>query len=737
MHQLAQMMGVETEYVDGRNIHQQVPPESLRQILSDLGCDLQDEIALRDSMLRLQQEAWTEILEPVILYFPEEKRPLAIPVSLPVEVSDLDELLLKIQLRNEFGKIRNFRVKGSECSICDDTKIRSIPYVRGIVTLSRTLSFGYFTLQLEGNSKGKEFKGQSLVISAPKRCYAPSTKKRLWGLSIQLYSLRSKQNWGIGDFRDLAKVINTTGKSWKAGTIGLSPLHALTPGVSSPYSPSSRLFWNLLYLNLEEISEFRGSSEILNRFRSKKFQDRLKKLRDEPLVNYPQISSLKVAWLKRLFAVFSRNHLRKNTRRARNFLKFVQFHDPALSRFCAFQALSEQFGSTDWKRWPVEYRNPDSPAVVKFQQHDRRRMQFFQYVQWQCELQLQRLDRVARNSLLALRLYQDLPVGIHPDGADAWVYQDQLVPHATVGAPPDTFNLQGQNWGLQTFSPRALRRHGYQFLRDTFTRNMRYGGVLRIDHALGLFRKFYIPQGGTGQDGVYVRMHVDEVLAILSLESHRHRVMIVGEDLGTVTPAIREKLQTAGLLSYRLLLFQRGSDGSYEKPHAYPTQALVAATTHDLPTLPGFWVGRDIEVKEGAGLYPTQEAIDQDWEGRAEDRLRLWEALNQEGLCGGTSLPLSFSPEAIESVCRFLARSPSRLLILQLEDVLVQLETSNLPGASEDAYPSWRVKGARELEDWLKDPLLKQLAQQVVAERRFAGGGQRTHHKAPQNLCML
>jgi (1->4)-alpha-D-glucan 1-alpha-D-glucosylmutase len=260
---------------------------------------------------------------------------------------------------------------------------------------------------------------------------------------------------------------------------------------------------------------------------------------------------------------------------------------------------------------------------------------------------------------------------------------------------------------------------------------MRHGGVLRIDHALGLFRMFWVPHGGPGKDGVYVRTYVDEVLAVLALESVRRKVLVVGEDLGAVTPAIREKLDAAGLLSYRLLFFEREDGGAFKQPDAYPEQALVAATTHDLPTLKGFWVGRDITIKEKGGLYPRPTDIDQDWRIRAEDRKGLWEALRREGLCPADSIPVSLSENMIQVIYRYLARTPSRLLIVQLEDLLGELDTPNLPGAPESIYPSWRVRISRELNAWLRDPAILRFAQIIHRERQRGG---RIHGKRRKSV---
>jgi 4-alpha-glucanotransferase len=332
-------------------------------------------------------------------------------------------------------------------------------------------------------------------------------------------------------------------------------------------------------------------------------------------------------------------------------------------------------------------------------------------------LQLQKLDQLAKKISLSLRLYHDLPVGIHPDGAEAWIFQDSIPSAITVGAPPDSFNLNGQSWGLTVPNPVRLREEGYQFLRQTLRQNMRHGGVLRIDHALGLFRMFWIPQGKTGKEGVYVRTYVDEVLAVLALESVRQKVMVVGEDLGTVTPAIQQKLSAAGLLSYRLLFFEREDGGVFKQPHAYPEQALVAVTTHDLPTLKGFWAGRDITIKAEAGLYPRQSNYDWDRHVREEDRQRLWEALRLEGLCPAEAMPVNLSYDVCLAIYRYVARTPSRLLMVQLEDLLGELDTPNLPGAPDSVYPSWRVRVGQELSRWLRDPAILRFARMIHHER--------------------
>ena len=715
---LAELVGIECDYIDGRGQWHQGTDDALRSTLEALDLRVQSEAALQKTWERIQQERWTNILEPVILHYPEAGMPLSFSVSLPLGENSLATLLLECRIKDEQGKNRTHAIYGPSCIPEEETVIQGIRFVRLQVNIPGRFPLGYFELILNVKIGAQILEAQSLIIVAPQRCYSPKSSKREWGIGVQLYGIRSRDNWGIGDFRDLERIIKRAGKTWKASCIGLPPLHSLTSGLRSPYSPSSRLCWNPLYLALEQVAEFRLSPKIQRMFKSKTFQTKLQSLRGSRLVDYDGVEKLKLSVLEDLFRVFRRKHLQFRTARGRAFLRFVEQSPDFLTRFCTFEVLREYFQGAIWRQWPLEYHDPQSSAVKKFQEQHADRILYFYYVQWLCELQLSRLDQVGQKAALGLGLYQDLPIGIHPDGADAWGYQDQLARDVTIGAPPDSFNLKGQNWGLLAANPRKLREHGYAFLRHTLRQNMRHGGVLRIDHALGLFRMFWIPFGGSGQEGLYVKTYVEEMLAVLALESVRNKVLIVGEDLGTVTPVIRERLEKAGLLSYRLLFFERDHEGVFHGPDQFPAQALVAVTTHDLPTLKGYWVGRDIETKDHANLYPLPEDRVRDIRTRALDRQQLWRAIHHIGFDVPDSMPSMLSFEEMTKIYQFLARTPSRLLMVQLEDLLGELDTPNLPGASDSSYPSWRLRLGRELREWLKDPANLGFSQNVLGERR-------------------
>ena len=719
LRKLSELLGVECEYVDGRGALHQAPDDAFRAVLQGFGINITSNSDIQREWERIQEERWTKVVEPVLLHYPEAKIPAGFAIALPLGDCVLEAVAIECRLKDEQGKIRSSKVKGASCLVLEETVLHEVRYVRIQVYLPRRLRLGYYELTLTVSLGSDVLEAHSYVIAAPRRCYLPSGAKREWGIGVQLYGIRSRENWGIGDFRDLERLMKTAGKTWKAATIGLQPLHSLTTGLRSPYSPSSRLCWNPLYLNLEQVVEFRLSSKLQAKFRTKKFQAALDALRVSQLVDYDAVETLKMTFLEDLYQVFTRKHFQPRTTRGRTFLRFVQQSPDYLTRFCTFQALSEHFHDKVWREWPSDFHDPESSSVARFQKSHVDRINFYYYVQWLCELQLTQLDQVAQKVSLRLGLYHDLPVGIHPDGADAWGFQAQLARDVTLGAPPDTFNLNGQNWGLLAPNPRALRQHGYEFFRHTVSQNMKHGGVLRIDHALGLFRMFLVPFGQRGQDGLYVKTYVDEMLAVLALESVRHKVIVVGEDLGTVTPAIQQKLEASGLLSYRLLLFEREGSGAFHLPHQFPQQALASATTHDLPTLKGYWEGRDIEVKHEANLYPLPEDKVRDEDARVEDRRQLCDALGQIGFAVPDPLPTRLSPEMVQKIYQFLARTPSRVLMVQLEDLLGEIETPNLPGAADSAYPSWRRKLSRSLAVWLKDPTASALSRVVTRERRM------------------
>ena len=493
----------------------------------------------------------------------------------------------------------------------------------------------------------------------------------------QLYGLRSERNWGIGDFTDLRKVIEIAARLG-AAVVGVNPLHA-TQG--SPYSPSSRHALNVLYIDVAAVPGYQDSGKL---------EKRLQALRNAELVDYAAVRRIKLEVLETLF--------KKNKKR-------VELPTRGLRDFAVFEALREKFGG-GWQDWPAGFQNPRSKEVETFSRKNAGRVAFHAWLQWTARRQLEDAQRYARDLGMPLGLYVDLALGADRGGAEVWSDQDAFAVGASCGAPPDEFNPRGQDWGLPPYSPRALRAKAYKPFVELLRANMPVGGALRMDHVMALSRLWWIPQGAKPERGGYVHYPFRELLAILAAESRRARCLVIGEDLGTVTAEMRAALNQAGVLSYRPLLFEKDSSGEYCPPAAYPREALVCVTTHDLPTWSGYWEAHDLKLRQRLGLTVDFE---KEMSIREADRARLRQALKKE------RMDLS-----ARSAHAFIARTPAKLAMLQPEDVLEMLEQANLPG-TVDEHPNWRRKLPLALERWTAEPRVAALAE-VMAERSVARG---------------
>jgi 4-alpha-glucanotransferase len=570
----------------------------------------------------------------------------------------------------------------------------------------RCLPLGYHRLRAQHDG------GEAMLalIVVPARCHVPPSMldARSWALSTQLYALRSRRNWGIGDFTDLIEFAAIAARAG-ARAVALNPLHQLHPSnptAASPYSASSRLFLNVLYIDVESVAELSASPETQAFVAGAPFQARLDALRRSKFVDYAGVAEVKLEILARLHRSF-RDSARKRprSRRAQAFRRFVRDGDTSLERLAIYETLCEHFRSRDpncygWQDWPAEYRSPASPHVARFARRHRERVDFYRYVQWLAEQQLAAAAAASRQA--GAELFCDLAVGVELNGADAWADQDAIVAYASLGAPPDPLNERGQDWGLAPLSPHALRRRAYQPFIALLRANMRHAGVLRVDHVMALRRAFWIPRGAGASAGAYVRYPLDEMLGILALESVRNRCVIVGEDLGTLPEGFRERMREARVLSSRVFYFERDwDDDSFLPPDRYPRFAAASIGTHDLPTLAGWWVG---------DRGPSDD--------REQDRFRLIDALQRAGAVdaaaasrlrddangGGT---LAGVAELVAAMHRFLASTPSMLAIVAIEDVLHETGAVNVPGTF-DEHPNWRRKRSLLLESIEADGRLSQ-----------------------------
>lgn len=613
-------------------------------------------------------------------------------------------------------------------------------YQEASVVLPAKMATGYYRLTLEGAPPHEYCR----VIVAPRHCHVPPALQqgeRWWGCTIQLYALCSSRNWGIGDFGDLRRLCDAAAHQG-ASFIGLSPLHALfphNPGMASPYSPSSRKALNPIYLDVQTLVDLSGCEEAMQRVQSESFQERLHALREAELVDYEGVAAAKDEVLRILWRHFERHELDKDRSRGAHFLAYMREREHTTGRHALFEALQDHLFAADpnawgWPAWPEAYRDPHGPAVKAFQERHGSAVRFRFWLQWLAELQLEACQRYARTRGMGIGLYCDLAVGVNGGGADTWMEHALFALGMHAGAPPDPLAPTGQDWGLPPWSPQRLAQARYQPFIDTLRANMRHSGALRLDHVMALMRLYWTgPDGGT-----YVEYPLEELMGVLALESQRQQCMVIGEDLGNVAPRMREAMREGNLLSYRPLLFEREDDGGFRPPAQWQPKALAVVSTHDLPTLRGFWLGEDIELAARLGLYPDAASHEAQVLNRAQDRARLLLALQREELLpeGATVQPTSL-PDAnqalVDAVYAYLARTPCWLVGVQLEDVTGQLLQVNVPGTTEDRFPNWRRKLSVTVEGLASDARWASLAAVLRAER----SGPRPLDTAPLELPAL
>lgn len=533
--------------------------------------------------------------------------------------------------------------------------------------LSPDLPLGYHTFREDG--------GETRLIVAPRRCHLPEGT-RLWGWAAQLYAARSRESWGIGDLADLRRLARWS-STLGAGMLLINPLAAVTPVAplqSSPYYPTSRRFRNPLYLRVEEVPGAGGARLDLERLAAAG-----RALNDGRRIDRNAVWTLKIEALERLWAAFGGDE---------RFEAYRREHGQALREFATFCVLAERHGA-GWPGWPEEFHRPGSGAVARFAAGHAGRIGYHEWLQWNLDAQL-------ASAAPALRLMQDLPIGVDPGGADAWAWQDVLTREASVGAPPDRYNENGQDWGLPPFIPHRLAAHGYEPFIQTIRAGLRHAGGLRIDHVMGLFRLFWVPRGGTPHHGAYVRYPAGDLLAIVALESQRAGAIIVGEDLGTVEAGVRERLAEHAILSYRVVWFEP------EPPARYPELALAAVTTHDLPTIAGLWTGADLDAQAATGREPNRAVLEE-----TRERLRAM-------IDVAADAPVD---QVIERVHERLGEAPSLIVTATLDDALGVAERPNMPG-TVDEWPNWSLALPQPLEAIEQSDLPHTIARTLAAARR-------------------
>lgn len=719
LQRLAQLAGLEDNYYDIWGNQHEVSPDIQTQILSRMGFAVADEQEIQSSAETQEQQPWLSLLEPVYVLSAEQAR------CITLTAGGDDQQLLHWHIEEETGLQHSGDLRLSQLDVIDQRDINGSLLQRYSLPLPNYLSQGYHQLLLTLDSDPQQQVSSTLII-APSRCYEAESacpQQHPWGVAAQLYSLRDTHNWGMGDYASIAPLARAAAGEG-AQLLGLNPLHAAFTGHPhhiSPYSPTSRSFLNVGYIDVSSVSELAECPPAQQHMRSEGFQQQLQQERLSDTIDYAAVWQCKLPVLKLLHRHFAEHHRNSDTQRGSSYRRFCANGGKALHRQAIFDTLFAHFreknsNSFGWASWPTEYQRADNEAVTRFASDHSESIDFWRYLQWQAQLQLQAGADATREAGMRLGLYLDLAVGSDGSGADVWADSDSYVSGVSVGAPPDKLSPAGQAWGLSPYNPIALQRNAYRPFIQALRASMQYAGALRIDHVLGLMRQFWVLEGEDATQGVYVRQPLEALLNIVALESQRSQCVVIGETLGTVPEGLEDQLAAKGILSYKVLYFECWPNGYFKRPDTYPTEALVTVSTHDLPPLAGWWQAREIDHMAALGHFHSAEAEQHERQQRAHSRQHLLAAFVDAGTLphdhGIDPQQTTLDERVLVAAQQFLAQSPSQLMVIPIEDLLGSRDQVNLPG-TVDEHPNWRQKTPVDSQQLFKEPIARQQVEAI------------------------
>lgn len=715
INELAQLCAVPAFYLDWAGKPVDVADENRVSALQAMGFDMSSEQSVQVAIAQRIEQQWARTIPAVAVV--HQGQEFAINVCFEKNNAPAT---VEYFVQMESGETKKGSAASAELEVVESQTINQIEKIKVKLVLPAELPLGYHTLVVAAQ--------QCSLIVAPQTCFEPQAMldgKKIWGSGVQLYSVRSERNWGMGDYTDLKTLACELGKNG-ADVVGLNPVHALyqgNPQHCSPYSPSSRIFGNVLYINPEAVKEYPTCGKAKAIFEAEGFQQRLAQVRELDYVNYSETAALKFEVLEKLYECFSAEHLANNTDRAKAFNAFCEEQGESLTSFALFDALFEHFRKLDmmnwgWPCWPEAFQNPESGEVKVFAKENADRIQYFKYLQWIAEEQIAEAQKVAKESGMLVGVYRDLAVGVDRGGADVWSNRRLYCLEASTGAPPDELGPQGQNWGLPPFNPVVLQEQGYQPFIQLVRNNMRDCGALRIDHAMGLFRLWWCPNGKGAAEGAYVHYPLQDMLGIIKLESNRQQCLVFGEDLGTVPQEITNSLPPARFYSSEMGIFEQNGD-SFTLPGEYRQKALATLVCHDTPTLAGWWIGKDIDIRESLDIFDADRAASerharQDSRQAVINTLRMIDEWPSDT---GDSTPEQFTRQLMERFSYYLAFSNSQITGIQLEDCMLIDTPVNVPGTSTE-YPNWQRRLTENLEAFFASEENKAFFQNLTGCRK-------------------
>jgi 4-alpha-glucanotransferase len=694
---LATRLGIQTSYVDMAGQEREAPPETLEALVELWGCSAGNPAEAKHALRELDLRTWRRMVEPVVVAW-SGKTP-RVDLRLP---GDLDPRRVHCRLLLEDGDRREIDPGRNLSRALEKTEIDGRAYVVRRLSIPSPPP-GYHWLELEARGRLH----RSLVISAPEKSYSPPGGERIWGAFLPMYAARSRESWGAGGLGEWQKL-----SDWVAslgGTV-VSTLPLLAAFLDqpvcepSPYSPASRLFWNEFYLDIAAVPEFSNSKAAQKAFRSPLIQKRIRDFQKSPLVDYRGEMEVR----RKVLEAMAKSFFSGSSSRRDEFERFLG-ERPVLADYAEFRATGDA-RQASWHTWDQRMRYGRLEPGDYAEENKR----YHCYVQWLMQRQISSLMEQCRAR--QVQFYLDLPLGVHPDGYDIWRQRDMFAFPASAGAPPDMFFTKGQNWGFAPLHPQRLRERGYQYLLDYLRFQMRHTGMLRVDHVMGLHRLYWVPQGFPATAGAYVTYPAGEMHAIFSLESHRHQTVLVGENLGTVPPAVNEAMERHGWRQMYVVQYEQQPNS--RRPLRPPPRASVASiNTHDMPTFAAHWQGSDLEDRVDLGLIPRGK-LSSERERRRRLNSALAAFLRREGWLkeGGGAEPL---PAVLRACLEWLASSPAEILQINLEDLWQETRPQNVPGTSTER-PVWRGKACLELESIVNCPDLREFLTRLTSLRRRA-----------------
>jgi 4-alpha-glucanotransferase len=680
---LTRLFGIEPSYEGmGGTVHH-ASPEATLAVLRALGAELRSDdparADVRGALRARRDELAAQPVEPVQVAWDGELR--AVRLRLPVTAPTRAEL----ELRLEAGATDAVLTWQQE-AVPVAARARGGWTATHLLRMQQDLPLGYHTLHVHAAGVSTA----THVIAAPRHAYAPPDV-RAWGVFCPLYALHSRRSWGVGDYTDLGAAARWAGELG-AGFISTLPLLATfldAPFEPSPYSPASRLFWNELFVDVTAVPGWAGGTDAL--------QAEIAAVSDGDYVDYRHNAALKRRELERaLHALQARDGAATSAA-----LKRFAEARPGLEDYARFRAVGEQ-RRDGWHAWPARLRD----GVIADGDFDAAHRDYHVFAQWQADVQLAALAEAGDGG--AARLYLDMPLGVNPDSYDQWRFRELFAEGVSAGAPPDPLFTGGQDWGFRPLNPRALRDSGYRYLVDSFRHHLRHARMLRLDHVMSLYRLFWVPNGMEAREGVYVRYPEEELFAVLTLESARHRAVVIGEDLGTVPPAVRRAMDRHHVHRMHVVQFEASPDSA--PVVAPPPEPVIASlNTHDMPTFAGFWRGSEIDDQLELGLIHEAEHA-----AALARRLQLRVQLSRSLGAGGEIA----AGLARQRLLEHLADAPARYLLVNLEDLWLEDRPQNVPGTSSER-PNWRRRARRSLDEIMSDAAIARMLQSI-GQRRAA-----------------